>query len=110
EFFAAVDRATEAGKPIVVLKLARNEQSQRMAASHTGALTGGAWVYEVALRQAGVALAYDVEELIDRLALFDQLPPQRWTPVSSLGVVTRTGGFASLCADLAVAGGGPTAP
>jgi acyl-CoA synthetase (NDP forming) len=31
EFFAAVDRATEAGKPIVVLKLARTEQSQQMA-------------------------------------------------------------------------------
>jgi acetate---CoA ligase (ADP-forming) len=110
EFFAAVDRATEAGKPVVVLKLARTEQSQQMAASHTGALTGDAWVYDVALRQAGVALAYDVEELIDRLALFDQLPPQRWTSVSSLGVVTRTGGFASLCADLAVAEGVPIAP
>jgi acetate---CoA ligase (ADP-forming) len=110
EFFAAVDRATDAGKPIVVLKLARTEQSQQMAASHTGALTGDAWVYDAALRQAGVALAYDVEELIDRLALFDQLPPHRWTSVSALGVVTRTGGFASLCADLAVAEGVPIAP
>ena len=110
EFFAAVDRATAAGKPIVALKLARTERSQQMAASHTGALTGDAWVYDVALRQAGVALAYDIEELIDRLALFDQLPPQRWTSVSSLGVVTRTGGFASLCADLAAAEGVPIAP
>ena len=110
EFFAAVDRATAAGKPIVALKLARTEQAQQMAASHTGALTGDAWVYDAALRQAGVALAYDVEELIDRLALFDQLPPQRWTAVSSLGVVARTGGFASLCADLAAAEGVPLAP
>ena len=110
EFFAAVSRATAAGKPIVVLKLARTEQSRLMAASHTGALTGDAWVYDAALRQAGVALAYDVEELIDRLALFDQLPPERWTSVSALGVVTRTGGFASLCADLAVAEGVPIAP
>jgi acetate---CoA ligase (ADP-forming) len=110
EFFAAVDRATAAGKPIVALKLARTEQSQQMAASHTGALTGDAWVYDAALRQAGVALAYDVEELIDRLALFDQLPPQRWTSVSALGVVTRTGGFASLCTDLAAAEGVPIAP
>ena len=109
-FFAAVDRATAAGKPVVVLKLARTEQSRRMAASHTGALTGDAWVYDAALRQAGVALAYDVEELIDRLALFDQLPPERWTSVSALGVVTRTGGFASLCADLAEAEGVPIAP
>jgi acyl-CoA synthetase (NDP forming) len=104
-FFAAVRRATQAGKPVVALKLARNERSQRMAASHTGALTGDAWVYDVALRQAGVALAYDPEELVDRLALFDQVPRSRWTPVRSLGVVTLTGGYASLSLDLAMAEG-----
>jgi acyl-CoA synthetase (NDP forming) len=102
EFFAAVARATEAGKPIAALKLARNERSQRMAASHTGALTGDAWVYDVALKQAGVALAYDPEELIDRLALADQLPTRRWTPASSLGVLTVSGGFASLSLDVAL--------
>lgn len=110
EFFAAVARATAAGKPIVVLKLARTERSRRMAASHTGALTGDAWVYDVALRQAGIALAYDIEELVDRLALFDQLPRSRWTSVSAVGVVTRSGGLSSLCADLAVAEGLPIAP
>jgi acetate---CoA ligase (ADP-forming) len=101
EFFAAVRRAAEAGKPVVALKLARNERSRRMAASHTAALTGDAWVYDVALRQAGVALAYDPEELVDRLALFDQIPRGRWTPVQKLGVVTMTGGYASLSLDLA---------
>jgi acyl-CoA synthetase (NDP forming) len=101
-FFAAVARATAAGKPVVALKLARNERSQRLAASHTGALTGDAWVYDVALRQAGVALAYDPDELVDRLALADQLPPRRWTPVSSVGIVTVTGGYASMSMDLAI--------
>jgi acetate---CoA ligase (ADP-forming) len=107
QFFAAVRRAAEAGKPVVALKLARNERSQRMAASHTAALTGDAWVYDVALRQAGVALAYDPEELVDRLALFDQIPRSRWTPVSKLGVVTMTGGYASLSLDLATVEGIP---
>jgi acetate---CoA ligase (ADP-forming) len=107
EFFAAVRRAAEAGKPVVALKLARNERSQRMAASHTAALTGDAWVYDVALRQAGVALAYDPEELVDRLALFDQIPQSRWTPVRKLGVVTMTGGYASLSLDLATVEGVP---
>jgi acyl-CoA synthetase (NDP forming) len=104
-FFAAVARATAAGKPIVALKLARNERSQRLAASHTGALTGDDWVYDVALRQAGVALAYDPDELVDRLALADQLASPRWTPVSSLGVVTISGGYASMSMDLAIAEG-----
>lgn len=105
EFFAAVRRAAEAGKPVVALKLARNERSQRMAASHTAALTGDAWVYDVALRQAGVTIAYDPEELLDRLALFDQIPRKRWTPASKLGVVTMTGGYASLSLDIAMAEG-----
>jgi acyl-CoA synthetase (NDP forming) len=105
EFFAAARRAAEASKPIVALKLARNERSQRMAASHTAALTGDAWVYDVALRQAGVALVYDPEELLDRLALFDQIPRKRWTPASRLGVVTMTGGYASLSLDIATAEG-----
>ncbi|MCW2713623.1 MAG: CoA-binding protein, partial [Frankiales bacterium] len=101
EFFAAARRAVEAGKPVVALKLARNARSQKMAASHTGALTGDAWVYDVAFRQAGIALAYDPEEVVDRLALFDQIPRRRWTSVSNLGVVTMTGGFASLSLDIA---------
>ncbi len=100
-FFAAVHRATAAGKPVVALKLARSGRSQRIALSHTGALTGDAWVYDVAFRQAGIALAYDPEELVDRLAIADQLDPSRWTANRGLGVITMTGGFASLAVDLA---------
>lgn len=100
-FFAAARRAVEAGKPIVALKLARGERSQKMAQSHTGALTGDAWVYDVALRQAGVALARGPEELVDRLALADQLDPSRWSRVDGLAVITLTGGFASMSYDLA---------
>ncbi|MEO3855877.1 acetate--CoA ligase family protein [Acrocarpospora sp. B8E8] len=104
-FFAAARRATEAGKPIAVLKLARSKRSQRMAASHTGALTGDAWVYDVALGQAGIAVVADPEELVDRLALFEQLDPANWSAVESLGVISMTGGFASLSVDLAEADG-----
>jgi acyl-CoA synthetase (NDP forming) len=101
EFFAAVRRAHRAGKPVVALKLARSARSQEMAASHTAALTGDAWVYDVALRQAGVALAYDPEELVDRLQFFDQLPIDRWSTVDGLAVLSMTGGFASLSFDIA---------
>jgi acyl-CoA synthetase (NDP forming) len=104
-FFAAVERAHAARKPVVALKLARSERSRTMAASHTAALAGDAWVYDVAFRQAGIGLAYDPEELIDRLQLFDQLPPHRWTPVTGLATVTMTGGYASLSTDIADAEG-----
>ncbi|MEU4244550.1 acetate--CoA ligase family protein [Actinoplanes sp. NPDC026619] len=100
-FFAAVARAHAAGKPVAVLKLARSARSRQMAASHTAALTGDAWVYDVALRQASVILAYDPEELVDRLQFFDQLEPRRWSKVDGLAVITMTGGFASLAYDIA---------
>lgn len=105
EFFAAVQRAIESDKPVVALKLGRRGRSQEIAASHTGALTKDAWVYDVALKQAGVILASDPEELVDRLVLFDQLPKERWAPIDNLGIVTLTGGFASLSYDIAVTEG-----
>lgn len=101
EFFEAARRAVTAGKPIVVLKLARSSKSQEMAKSHTGALTGDAWVYDVAMRQAGIAIASDPEELVDRLAMFEQLDPSRWSKVESLGVIAMSGGYASLSVDIA---------
>ncbi|MDF3308359.1 acetate--CoA ligase family protein [Rhodococcus sp. T2V] len=105
EFFRAARRCIEAGKPVVALKLARNSRTQQMAASHTGALAGNAWAYDVAFRQAGIQLAHDIEELVDRLSIVGQLDPAKWNPVENIGVVAGTGGFASLAYDLAEAEG-----
>ena len=99
-FFAAVARALEAGKPVVALKLARNPRTQQMAASHTGALTGDAWVYEVAFKQAGIILAMDPEELVDRVALLSQIGRIVRRPVERLGVITMLGGIAALAFDI----------
>jgi len=100
-FFAAVRCAVDAGKPIVALKLGRRDRSREMAISHTAAVAGDTWTYEVALRQAGVGIARDPEELVDRLAIAEQVPRERWSAVEKLGVVSTTGGFASLTYDLA---------
>lgn len=100
-FFAAAARCRAAGKPIVALKLGRSERSQRMAASHTGTLTGDAWVYDVAFAQAGILPASDIDDLVDRVQFLEQLPSNRWTPVRGLAVLTGTGGFAQLASDLA---------
>ena len=100
-FFAAAARARAAGKPIVAIKLARSERTQKMAASHTGSLTGDAWVYEQAFKQAGIQLADEVDELVDRVQFLEQLKPEKWSPVKGLFVITMTGGFASMAADLA---------
>ena len=100
-FFAAAARARFAGKPIVAIKLARSERTQKMAKSHTGSLTGDAWVYEQAFKQAGIQLADEVDELVDRVQFLEQIKPEKWSPVRGLFVLTATGGFASMAADLA---------
>ncbi|PQE00831.1 CoA-binding protein [Mycobacterium sp. EPG1] len=105
EFFEAARRCLDAGKPIVAVKLARNARTQQMAASHTGALAGSAWAYDVSFEHAGIQLAYDLEELVDRLALMSQLDPELWNPLQRIGVVAGTGGFASLAFDVAEAEG-----
>src|SRR5262249_34906374 len=100
-FFAAAARARRNGKPIVALKLGRTEQARRIARSHTGALVKDAWVYEVALRQAGVQFASDIDDLMDRVLLFDHYPPERWVTGRGTAVITSSGGGAGLLSDMA---------
>ena len=72
-----------------------------MAQSHTGALTGDAWVYDQAFKQAGIIRADEVDEMVDRVQFLEQFPRERWTPINGLFVMTATGGFAAMAADLA---------
>lgn len=104
-FFAAARRARATGKPVVALKLGRSNRTQQMAASHTGALAGDSWAYDVACAQAGIQLAHDIEEMVDRLSLVSQIGPEKWADVRKIAVVAGTGGFASLGYDLAEAEG-----
>ena len=102
-FFAAAARALEAGIPIIAIKTGRTVRSQKMAASHTGAIVGDSWVYDVALRQAGIQIAADMDDLVQRALLLERLPRERWSPARGLAVLTTTGGFAQLANDLAEA-------
>jgi acetate---CoA ligase (ADP-forming) len=101
EFFDAAERALRAGKPIIAIKMGRSARGQKMAASHTGTLTNDdAWTYEVALRQAGIQMAYDIDDLVDKVQFLERFPAERWSPVRGLAVLTATGGFAQLSSDL----------
>jgi acyl-CoA synthetase (NDP forming) len=101
EFFAAAKRARDAGKPIIAIKIGRSARGMRMAQSHTGTLTGDAWAYEVAFKQANIEIAHDVDEIVDRLQFLEQLPSSHWSAVKGLSVITVTGGFASMASDIA---------
>jgi len=104
-FFAAAARARQAGKPVIAVKLARTDRTQRMALSHTGTLTGDAWVYEQAFKQAAILRADEIDELVDRVQFLEQLPRSVWSPVRGLFVFTATGGFAAMAGDMAASEG-----
>lgn len=100
-FFAAAAKALQAGKPIIALKLGRTERGRVMTQSHTGTVIGDAWVYDVAFRQARIDSALEVDELVDRLQFLEQLPTAKWSALRGIGVLTGTGGFATMTADIA---------
>src|SRR5262245_7496212 len=49
-FVAALDRAADRGKPVVVLKVGRSERARRAITTHTGGLAGEARVFSAVLR------------------------------------------------------------
>lgn len=89
-------------KPIVVLKVGRTEVGARAAASHTGALTGADTVYDAFFRQYGIVRVETLEDLFEVPALFCKTKPPRGRNV---GIITTTGGGATLVLEAAAQAG-----
>jgi acetate---CoA ligase (ADP-forming) len=100
-FFSAVARAHRAGMSVLALKLGRSERARQIMQSHTGAIAGDNWVYELAFAEHGIVSARDVDDLFDRAQLFAQLPPARHSAIGRIGIITTSGGVAALATDLA---------
>ncbi|MBB5030613.1 acetate--CoA ligase family protein [Prosthecobacter vanneervenii] len=101
--FLAAARAVAAQKPIVVIKVGRTAEASRVAASHTGALTGSDAVLDAALRQSGVLRVDTIEELFD---MAEVLAKQPLPTGRRLGIVTNAGGPGALATDALVLGQG----
>ena len=95
-FVEAVEKAVEAGKPVVVLKAGKTERGARAATSHTGALAGSYEVYYAALRQSGAVVAEDLEELFAAIKALSTLPQPKGPRVA---IVTNGGGAGVLATD-----------
>jgi acyl-CoA synthetase (NDP forming) len=104
-FFAAVARAHRAGMSVLALKLGRSDRARQIMESHTGAIAGESWVYELAFTEHGIVSARDIDDLFDRAQLLAQLPPDRQMAMRRIGIITTSGGVATLATDLAEAEG-----
>jgi acyl-CoA synthetase (NDP forming) len=102
--------AAAAGKPILAYKLGRSAEAREIAVSHTGALAGEDDVADAFLADCGIARADTFDGLIEGLPLVARMP--LGTPIR-VGVVTTTGGGASMAIDRIAASGvavvGPSA-
>jgi acetyltransferase len=98
KFSRAADRALQAGKPIVALKLGRSEKGREAAASHTGAMSGADAIYDGFFKQKGVIQVSDIDELVEVTHLLGRYRPPAGNRVTLL---SSSGGSGALLADLA---------
>ncbi|MEX2222920.1 MAG: acetate--CoA ligase family protein, partial [Candidatus Rokuibacteriota bacterium] len=101
-FVAALDRAADRGKPVVVLKVGRSERARRAITSHTGGLAGESRVIEAVLRAHRAIEVHDMDELTETLAACQAA---RRPAGRRIAVVTNSGGHTELILDVAASVG-----
>ena len=74
-FAAALGRAREAGKPVVVLKGGATEAAGRAALAHTGRLAGLDRTYDAIFREFAAIRVHSTEEMLDVALHLAALPP-----------------------------------
>ena len=95
-FVAALDRAADRGKPVVVLKVGRAERTRRAITTHTGGLAGEARVFSAVLRAHRAIEVEDLDEMAEVLACCQG---ERWPAGRRLALMTNSGGQAELILD-----------
>jgi acyl-CoA synthetase (NDP forming) len=99
-YVAALDRAADAGKPVVVIKVGRSERTQRAITSHTGGLAGSSRVFSELLRAHRAIEVGDLDEMTEVLAVCQG---RRWPRGRGISVITGSGGLSELIQDNATA-------
>lgn len=98
-FRELMNKALEAGKPVICLKVGSSEVGQKAAASHTASMVSSDTSYDTLFKQTGVIRVYSVEEMIDIVYLLERIngAPKG----NNLAIVTTSGGAGILLADRA---------
>lgn len=105
-FMAALHRAREAGKPVVVLKIGVSELGRANSVAHTGRMAGPEQGWTAMFDRLGVRTVRDLDDLIETLTLFGGVVgslPERVEQTGRLGIAfaTISGGETSLICDIA---------
>lgn len=98
KFIKALKKAAEMRKPVVVLKAGRSEKGSKVAASHTGSLSGADRVFDSLFDKFGVIRVDDLEELLATSVLFSTLP--ELPKGAGFSAISFSGGETGMCADM----------
>jgi acetate---CoA ligase (ADP-forming) len=98
KFARVAEKAEQAGKPIVALKVGSSAVGQQAALAHTGSVAGNDAVVDAALRQLNVIRVTSLEELLTTGAM---LGYNKWPRGRRMGVLTASGGSCDIIADAA---------
>lgn len=98
QFLACLRRAALKRKPVVILKAGRSEKGSRLAASHTGSLSGADAVFDAVFQKYGVIRVDDVEELMAVSMMLSVLPSLPSKP--GIASMNLSGGETGVCADV----------
>jgi acyl-CoA synthetase (NDP forming) len=97
--FLQVAREAVARKPVLLLKGGRTKEGARATASHTASLAVEDSVFEGAIRQAGILRLFSIDEFINTLKGFLNMPLPRG---GRIALVTYSGAQAIMSIDAAV--------
>ena len=103
EFMAAAEKAFEAKKPVIIMKLGKTELGKEQAKTHTGAVAVDDDVFTAMCRRYGVVRCNSVDEMVDFALAFGQ---KRLPSGNKLAIVTTSGGAVGLALDAVGTEGG----
>lgn len=82
--FMKLARKVARKKPIVMLKAGRTKSGAAAAKSHTGSLSGNDAVFSGAMKQSGVILVCDIDEIVDVVKILSMQPLPRGCNVAMI--------------------------
>lgn len=97
--FLTAAREVARDKPIIVIKVGHTEAAAKVAASHTGSLTGSDSVLDAAFQRAGVLRVNTITELF---SMAEVLAKQPRPTGPRLAIVTNAGGPGALATDMLI--------
>jgi len=97
-FIAALDKCSQAGKPVVALKVGKSNIAKRIALAHTGAVVGSNQAFSATLKRFGAIEVEDFPEMVETLEVLGKKRRPKGIRVTA---VSESGGECGLLADCA---------